>query len=733
MTLGLNTISHKNPTADEPVHLTRGITLWQGGDFRFQQEHTPLSHWLIGSLAHTLPNLPQVHDLPGWASRERLPAAEALVWQSGLDVQQLFWLGRLPILLLALLSGAVLIRWASDLGGRWAGLSAGALFAFEPNLLAHASLATTDLTAAAGYLLALFTLWRYTQKPTAGRAAAAGLALGVGVAAKMTGALLVPLTLIIVWIALRRTSLSTKIRHLSGFVLLAGMVVWGAYKLSAGPVTFPTLDLTVPLLGPAYWESLVGVNSHISGGHQAFFWGAIDSEGWLAYFPVAFLFKTPLLTLTALPLTLVLTTRQKRWSKTMTLWLPALVLFAFAVLSRLNIGYRHILPIVPLLIVWSAAATAPLIAKLKYARPLWITAMILYAATQLWIHPHHLAYFNWLAGGPAGGARYLGDSNLDWGQDWLTARRYVDQQGIINPVVLPFGFIDPAYYGLQEQTILDENGEMRPWFSPANPAPATYFLSVNALQGLLAEPDLLDFFRRREPDARRATGYSIYKYVIDQQASGSWIGHCTLPGPLLEPAVAEQIVGYTDLRHVYFDCRRSWVFPDQGGPGWIIVPQNQAVPADWLTDSAGEALAHVYAHRATSAAPAYDVYYWSGEADPAAWLTSTLNLTDQPLLTPVGATALSPGRWVTGWQIEAVTTETISIFAHLYGTEPTPAAVDDGLGLAVDQWQPGDLLLQFHTFDAVVDAPSLQTGPYNFVTGERAATPTAYDFEQAKR
>lgn len=53
--LGVRTVVSQTVTVDEPVHILRGHALWQLGDLRFQFEHTPLSHWLNGSLLD-LPN-----------------------------------------------------------------------------------------------------------------------------------------------------------------------------------------------------------------------------------------------------------------------------------------------------------------------------------------------------------------------------------------------------------------------------------------------------------------------------------------------------------------------------------------------------------------------------------------------------------------------------------------------------------------------------------------------------
>ena len=52
---------------------------------------------------------------------------------------------------------------------------------------------------------------------------------------------------------------------------------------------------------------------------------------------------------------------------------------------------------------WPALAVAALIA--------W------HVAESAWVAPHYIAYFNELAGGPAGGRNHLADSSLDWGQD----------------------------------------------------------------------------------------------------------------------------------------------------------------------------------------------------------------------------------------------------------------------------------------------------------------------------
>lgn len=55
--------------------------------------------------------------------------------------------------------------------------------------------------------------------------------------------------------------------------------------------------------------------------------------------------------------------------------------------------------------------------------PLCVLATI---ASTLRVYPHQLAYFNEAAGGPENGYKHLLHSNLDWGQDLLLVREWMN-------------------------------------------------------------------------------------------------------------------------------------------------------------------------------------------------------------------------------------------------------------------------------------------------------------------
>lgn len=737
--MGVNTAWQKSATADEPVHLTRGIVLAQGEDYRLQQEHAPLSHWLIGGFLRT-ERLPDVTEQNGWEEAERLWVARGIFEESDLDVRRVVWLGRLPIVLVGVLLGGVMMRWAREMSGRAGQVAAAVLFAFSPNLIAHGVLATTDFVTAVSYTLSLYMLWRFWERPSWVNWGLAGICLGLGLASKMTGLLLLPLTGLLsyghllfvrpyewgrwredfgqaLWGFVRPTLIWLS------FLPLAGLVVWGVYQFEVGEVVIPQWGVaTVP--AATYAESIVSVMTHIDEGHLSFLNGEISTEGWWEYFAIAFLIKTsfPLLML------LVVAIWRRRFGEMIFFWLPAVLLFGFATYARLNIGYRHILPMVPFVAVWAAVTFGQIweawVHTDEIYQPFYRTAGLMglmgLLVGQIFVgvrqHPDHLAYFNLLVGGTAEGYQYLLDSNLDWGQEWYTAVDYVNQNSVDTVYFAPSGFISPERYGLQGQSLIEADGFGVAGFPAANPPAGTYLLSANVLQGVTAERDLLAWFRGQEPVA--VLGGAVFVYEVEEAAEGDWVAQCDQPVVALDGEQVADVVGAA-ARLVTFDCTQSWVFPNGGDAGWYVLPEQD--DDWWLSEVYPENFQQVYTHRADQFASGYAVYYWDGGVDVREGFRpegfEAVSVGEVALL--VGYTA-EERVWRTVWAVTGETNRPLSVLGHLYAGGATPAGVMDGLGYRPEQWRVGDVFVQTHRF--VVDGEVLETGLYAFTTGERLLT-----------
>jgi 4-amino-4-deoxy-L-arabinose transferase-like glycosyltransferase len=202
-----------------------------------------------------------------------------------------------------------------------------------------------------------------------------------------------------------------------------------------------------------------------------YFLGDVSQTGWWSFFPVVYAIKEPLPfhLLTALTLVVALA---RVWSSAWgvrplvgwlrlhpaeTLMLSWLALYWGAALtSKLNLGVRHLLPVFPFTILLVAREIIRWLCTVqdagRHARLLQVGTRGAVAVLLLWqcgsilhVYPAFLAYFNEAVGGPAGGGRYVGDSNLDWGQDLRRLRAFVDTQQIDRIAVAYFGGSSPSY------------------------------------------------------------------------------------------------------------------------------------------------------------------------------------------------------------------------------------------------------------------------------------------------
>jgi 4-amino-4-deoxy-L-arabinose transferase-like glycosyltransferase len=99
--------------------------------------------------------------------------------------------------------------------GDAAGLIALALVVFDPNVLAHSALVTTDIGVSCFFVAAIWTFYRFATRPTLIRLLLVGLATGLLLATKHSGILIGPMFIsLIAWEVL--TAPSTHCSTTSG-------------------------------------------------------------------------------------------------------------------------------------------------------------------------------------------------------------------------------------------------------------------------------------------------------------------------------------------------------------------------------------------------------------------------------------------------------------------------------------------------------------------------------------
>ena len=522
--LALTSAIQKSPTMDEQNHIARGAAYLGTGDPRLSVEHPPLVNALSALPVHLLlhPGLPL--DTMWWEAGEWYNFASLFLWETNPNAEQIVFLARLPVIGLGMMLVALVHRWATRRFGPWGGLLAAAFCALDPNVLAHARLSTTDVGGTFFAFLAAYTLWRALRQPSTPRVLWAGLALGLAFDAKLSALLFGPILALAALLdgaaagTGRARRVLGRVGLLSVVASLAMLVVWASYRFQVGPVE----EGGIPVPAPPYVQGVRAVLDLTGGGRPGYLLGQVSASGWWYYFPVALAVKTPLATLVGLLVAAGMALRRPSRDDLLLL-VPPLVFFLASTTARLNLGYRHLLPVLPFLAVHvGRLASSP--RSPASSSPRWYARCLLPLALAIWlalgtltISPHFLAYFNGIGGGPQNGWRILVDSNIDWGQDMKGLRAWMEQEGVDRVRLAWFGTARPEYYGVRHDLLPGVPYGFLLWtdppFNPANPEPGVYAISVSNLVGVsLPDPDLYAWFRARPPSDR--VGYSLFIYRV---------------------------------------------------------------------------------------------------------------------------------------------------------------------------------------------------------------------------
>ena len=542
-------------TFDEPHHLAAGYSYLRWQDYRLNPEHPPLSKKLAALPLLALNPLPDsldlsdpaVHPGPGSRSWQRLKD----LWQGAVldyrkewylghelvfgvgdetmerlgvhataeidplerieraeylnDADRLIFWGRLPLLVFGVLVSLLVFLWARDLWGSAAGVFALALCTFDPNIVAHTTLITSDVAAAALILGTVYGLWRYRTFGGWRNAGLMFVCFALAFTAKFSAILLVPIVAVLMSISgvrLWRQGQKTRVWGLVGLFILCGigswLVLWGAYGFRyaavadevggampvdrvlhevvnqetkwspevAGRDYLGLFDRTVSfanrhhLLPESYLQGLA-IYQLLGRVRPSFLNGEYSLRGFRTYFFWTFVLKTPLVTLWAVLGGLVFVAWKNRREDLVYLLFPAALYFVLAAGSYMHIGNRHILPVYPFLFVLSGGLMPLLMDRWPTRRKMLLgvaIGLVGLSSTVVfsppwrptWIGARPLEFFNELAGGPRNGYRRLVDSNLDWGQGLKELAEWLELRGIEEPINLCyFGTADPRFYQIR--------------------------------------------------------------------------------------------------------------------------------------------------------------------------------------------------------------------------------------------------------------------------------------------
>jgi len=491
--LSLSLAWQESTTFDERAHVPAAYSSVHFGDMRLNPEHPPLIKDLAGIPLQFM-RLSFPTDSAQWQSgvNEQWTVGDLFIHQN--DATWVMFWARFPIILLTILFGFVLYRFTKGFAGTVAGLFALLLYVSDPNIIAHGHYVTTDLGIAAFIFISIIFFIRFLRKPDTTNTVLFGVFLALAELAKFSAILLFPYyALVILAYALTRPKADTvrdpkflfSLRQLFSYALkyigalvICFAIIWVVYLFNTVnepgikmvetakdffrqdnlPAHF-AIDTVTTLSGSAmtkpfaqYFLGFFKVFSRFEGGNTHFFLGDVTADASPWYFPVVFTLKETLPFLFLLVFGGIYTVVRivkafagksaRTWHTvvahsvqshvTQYTMFGFVVLYAFvSITGNLNIGFRHLFPIIPLLIVLVAKTVFDFIRRRgfqgEHASRVALTALAFWIlAIPVLAYPSYLSYFNEAAGGPENGYRYVTDSNYDWGQDMKRLSDFVN-------------------------------------------------------------------------------------------------------------------------------------------------------------------------------------------------------------------------------------------------------------------------------------------------------------------
>jgi tetratricopeptide (TPR) repeat protein len=479
-------VRQESQTWDEGDHIFAGYMTWTRADFGLNPEHPPLLKLLA-----TAPLLPTPLKVPELQNRyfkeEAFLDGKEFLYRN--DADAILFRTRMAAATLTLLTALLVFAATREMFGHGAAFVALALLAFEPNLLAHGALVTTDAGISCFMFATVYAFYRYAQAPSRWRLLIVGVSAGLALAVKHSGVFVFPMLFLLAACEVVRHRVAAgggagaatgsgrrALRFAASLVAVAAIalaVLWAFYgfRYQARP---EGLQLNPPLaeyvggLQPheawvvstaASWRVLP--ESYLYGMadvrltadfYTSYVLGKTYAHGVWFYFPLVFVIKSTLAFLALLLLAAAAVTagRLNRWREVLCLTVPPAFYFLVAMNAATNIGVRHILPLYVFLSALAGGGAWALVRRDRKWAYVVAALLLFHAGSSALAFPHYIAYSNELWGGPGNTYRHLSDSNADWGEQLKATKKYLDGRGVQECWFVYFaeGVAEPGYYGI---------------------------------------------------------------------------------------------------------------------------------------------------------------------------------------------------------------------------------------------------------------------------------------------
>lgn len=509
LTLGVLSAQPRSVTTDEPSHYDYGLRILDGNTDRvkeFDDSKMPMS---------------ALNALPAKIARR---VSEGWLKSFLAD----FNTARYMTISFSAAVAGLIFYWSRSLCGLIAGFASMLLYIFDPNIIAHSQLVTSDVYALGTIAFTFYCLWRFANQRTLFNGLSWAFALGLAQLAKYTSVVLLPLCLVTLLIydapailASFRRKEPRFIRKYAGHYLLYGMtalmsivlfinigflfnksfVPFGEYRFRSDlfrslQQDYPALQglpilMPYPYLDGLDWVMYREKTSESFG--NIYLLGEVRMTGSFAgYFFVASLLKVPIASQIIIwsALAVYLSYRDRRQtflSNELFLFIPVLFFsIYFNFFYKAQIGIRFFLVVFPFLYVFAGSLFMDWQKFSIFQKGISVALGAYLVISVLSYYPYYLTYFNEIVWDKTQTYKYLADSNIDWGQSMNEYQAYLAQH---------------------PDAVTELEG----------PAPGHLVININKLVGVTLHSETYAWLRDNfEPVNTLANNFMIYKITPEQ-------------------------------------------------------------------------------------------------------------------------------------------------------------------------------------------------------------------------
>jgi hypothetical protein len=470
----------RSPSADEPFHLVRGLSFWWTGTSHLSYAHPPLANAVVAAPAALFFEKTDFTKYPNWKKR-RIEGLSTHYMRT--NYAERAWpqliCCRITMAFFSVLLAVYVFMLCRRQFGWWTGVLALLLVGLNPTMLAHGRLVTTDLPMAFAAILLIGEMVNYFQRSGVVPFIRLALVVSIALLTKYTA---IPIVLFLsgfgafvsilgsgrfsqprVW--KRLLSYSGQVLIIAAIALFAINAIYrfdrtfltvkatmdepeprnaitSRYKdklLEKSPLAQLPESLRIPL-PYTYVFGICSVLAHAESGHSSWFWGEKSRNGNPFYFPLMLLIKTPVVYWIMLLIGIVGFALSPEKPHLLTVIAATTFIFFMWMIipSKINIGFRHALPVVPILAVLAARGgvrglsifSDSFIGKIpsRILRHGIYFSLALLLIGGISSYPDFLGYFNTAVGRSLG--HQISIIGEDWGQDAIGFAKYLKKKKI---------------------------------------------------------------------------------------------------------------------------------------------------------------------------------------------------------------------------------------------------------------------------------------------------------------